>query len=236
MINRREFLTKAATLAASIALGEQAASAAQVSKRSEGETRPNILVFMPDQQQGVTVLPEHPCQTPNLDRFSREGLLFTKAYCPAPHCCPSRASFMTGLYPSEHGVFNNVDTDTAIHADPYPGIQYFSQFLLDAGYELGYSGKWHVGHTLRPEDVGWTPLGQHPYIVNQPIGKDHRSSFWANAKSEYEHPTARANGEVKRPGWGNVNLYGDQPKGYETLSDYTVVRDVVHGIGRLAAS
>jgi hypothetical protein len=79
----------------------------------------------------------------NLDRFGQEGLIFSRAYCPAPHCCPSRATFMTGLYPSEHGVFNNVDTDTAIHFDPYPGTRYFSQSLEDAGYALGYSGKWH---------------------------------------------------------------------------------------------
>jgi arylsulfatase A-like enzyme len=233
MINRREFLSGAATLAAAGAWGEQIASARQASNQGSG--RPNILVFMPDQQQGATVLPEHPCQTPNLDRFAKEGLLFSKAHCPAPHCCPSRASFMTGLYPSEHGVFNNVDTDTAIHANPYPGIQYFSQFLRDAGYQLGYSGKWHVGHTLRPEDVGWTMLNQQPFVVNVPIGKDHRNSFWQQAHEELQHPTARSNGQVKRPGWGSMHLYGERPGGYENLRDYAVVRDGVNAIARFSA-
>ena len=236
MINRREFLSRAATFAATGALGEQIASARQASDQGNGNTRPNILVFMPDQQQGATVLPEHPCQTPHLDRFAKDGLLFSKAYCPAPHCCPSRASFMTGLYPSEHGVFNNVDTDTAIHANPYPGIQYFSQFLRDAGYQLGYSGKWHVGHTLRPEDVGWTPLNQQPFIVNVSIGKDHRNSFWQQAHDELQHPTARSNGEVKRPGWGAIHLYGERPGGYENLRDYAVVRDGVDAIARFSAN
>lgn len=233
MINRREFLSGAAALAASGALGEQVARANQASSNTDA-TRPNILVFMPDQQQGTTVLPEHPCLTPHLDQFAKEGLLFSKAYCPAPHCCPSRASFMTGLYPSEHGVFNNVDTDTAIHADPYPGIHYFSQTLKDSGYALGYSGKWHVGHTLKPEDVGWTPLNAEREVTNQPLGADRQSGFWQKAHDEYEHSTERSAGQVKRPGWGDVNLYGDQPGGYESLHDYKIVRDGVEGIGRLA--
>lgn len=234
MIDRREFLGKAAVAAAAGALGGKVAEAGQSAGQGVQTARPNILIFMPDQQQGATVLPESQCLTPNLDRFAKQGVTFSQAYCPAPHCCPSRASFMTGLYPSEHGVFNNVDTDTAIHPDPNRGIPYFSQSLRDAGYALGYSGKWHVGHTLRPEDVGWTMLNERLHAVNQPLGMDHRSKYWEKAHEQYEHPTARKPGEVKRPGWGNTQLYGERP-GYEDLWDYQVVRDGVEGVGRLAA-
>lgn len=238
MINRREFLAGATAAAASGALRSPAAATNHVANLGAGEARPNILIFMPDQQQGVTVLPEHPCLTPNLDRFSQNGLLFSNAYCPAPHCCPSRASFMTGLYPSEHGVFNNVDNDAAIHVDPYPGTRFFSQSLRDAGYELGYSGKWHVGHTLTPEDVGWTLLNALPTSASKSLDYESKSSFWRRAHSEYRHPMPRAIGEVKRPGWGNVTLYGAQPHGfdYKDLHDYKVVRDGIEGIGRLSAS
>ena len=69
--------------------------------------RPNILIFMTDQQQGATVLPEHPASMPRLERFAAEGLAFTQLHCPSPHCCPVRASFHSGLYPSRHGVFNS---------------------------------------------------------------------------------------------------------------------------------
>jgi len=132
MINRREFMAKMTALAASGVLAEQASAAPQVSNPA-GQARLNILIFMPDQQQGATVLPEHPCLTPHIDKFAAEGLLFPNAFCPAPHCCPSRATFQSGLYPSEHGVFNNVDTDSAIHLDPMPGTPYFIQSLHDAG-------------------------------------------------------------------------------------------------------
>ena len=235
MVSRRDFMAKAAAWTTT-GVAAQALSAGASHAPAEGASaRPNILIFMPDQQQGATVLPEHPCLTPHIDQFAKEGVLFSETYCPAPHCCPSRATFQTGLYPSEHGVFNNVDTDTAIHENPYPGTRFFSQSLQDADYQLGYSGKWHVGRTLLPQDVGWTSLNVPPFPRNALPGLDHRSAFWKGARGEYESPTPRPRGEVERPGWGNLKLYGERPAGYETLRDYAVVKDGMDGMKRFAA-
>jgi len=46
-------------------------------------------------------------KTPNIDKISRSGLVFTSAYCQAPLCMPSRASFNTGLYPHTCQVKHN---------------------------------------------------------------------------------------------------------------------------------
>jgi len=46
--------------------------------------------------------------TPNLDRLADQGVTFTNAYCQYPICGPSRASFMSGLYPETNGVTGNV--------------------------------------------------------------------------------------------------------------------------------
>ena len=230
MLTRRKFLQTTSALAA----GDQAM--AQASKGRSGR-RPNILVFMPDQQQGDTVLPGSPCITPHLDRFASEGVTFRQAFCPAPHCCPSRASFMSGLYPSEHGVFNNVDTDTAIHANPYPGIKFFSQVLRAAGYQLAYSGKWHVARNEFPEDRGWKNLNPK-HKVYQP-GKWRQSSAWDKARAEFEEHESRRPGEVLRPGWGNLKLYGSYPPqgphGYEGTNGYRIVRRGVEGLHSLAS-
>lgn len=47
--------------------------------------------------------------TPNIDRLAETGVRFTRAYCQAPLCGPSRASFYTGRYMSSHGVMANKD-------------------------------------------------------------------------------------------------------------------------------
>ncbi len=117
--------------------------------------RPNILIFMTDQEQGDVVAPDHPCQTPNADRLAREGVLFSHTYTPSPHCCPSRATFMTGLYPSRHGVYNNICTPTAIHYGLNAGVETFSEHLRTAGYNLTLCGKWHVSVEEGPADRGW---------------------------------------------------------------------------------
>jgi len=89
--------------------------------------RPNLLIFMTDQQQAATVLPEHPARMPNVARLAEQGVTFTSTWCPAPHCCPARASFFSGLYPSRHGIDNNVATDTSLRNNLTDGVVLFSE-------------------------------------------------------------------------------------------------------------
>lgn len=217
MFTRRNFLATAAAAAASKWIDPDALQAMTAS--SGKEERPNILIFMPDQTQSKTSWPGYPCHTPNVDRFAAQGLLFPNAFCPTPHCCPSRASFQTGLYPSEHGVFNNVDTDTAIHANPYPGTKYFPEYLRKAGYQLDYSGKWHVGRDVTPWDAGWTNSytnhakdPEYGFYPDKFVpGQTRRDRVWAKAKAELRETGPRNPGEVFRPGWGNTELYKTLP-------------------------
>ena len=116
--------------------------------------KPNILVFMTDHQRADTVLPEHPAITPHLDRFTQEGVTFTNTFCPSPHCCPSRATFHTGLYPSRHGVWNNVCNRQALSRGLNEGVRLWSEDLADAGYQLHFSGKWHVSVEESPQGRG----------------------------------------------------------------------------------
>lgn len=58
----------------------------------------------------------HNAETPFLDELARQGVLFERAYAPAPMTSPSHTSMMTGLWPPEHGVNTNavVTLDTQI--------------------------------------------------------------------------------------------------------------------------
>lgn len=196
------------------------------------EKRPNILIFMTDQQNGATVLPEHPCKTPNLDRFAQESVTFTQLHCPTAHCCPSRASLMTGLYPSRHGVFNNVDTTTAIHGGLNPGLTLWSEELRGAGYQMAYSGKWHVSHEEGPEERGWQNLNG-PFPKGKPDARL-QPQMWQSAKQQLAAPEARQRGCVLRPGWGNVRLYGEMaPKGDDRYAGHGDTRIVARGLEAL---
>ena len=71
--------------------------------------KPNVLfIAIDDLNDWIGALGGHPqARTPNLDRLAKRGVLFTRAYCSAPSCNPSRASLMTGILPSTSGVYHN---------------------------------------------------------------------------------------------------------------------------------
>jgi arylsulfatase A-like enzyme len=199
---------------------------------------PNVLIFMPDQQNGATILPGSPVVKPNMDRFLTEAVAFNSAHCPAPHCCPSRASFMTGWYPSEHGVYNNVTTETAIHPNPYPGTPFWGLWLKQAGYTMGYAGKIHVGRDVTPETCGFENLSS--------LEQDHlkanerrKSQQWKQAQIQSENPSDRRPGEYLRPGWVNGQLYrtlpNEGPNGYDNLADSRIMQAGIAGMKRYTA-
>ena len=66
--------------------------------------KPNILVVMTDDQRASGTLDVMP-RTRRL--IGGHGTSFLEAHATTPQCCPSRASFFTGLYVHNHGVFNN---------------------------------------------------------------------------------------------------------------------------------
>lgn len=72
-------------------------------------SRRNVLFLaIDDLNDWISPLGGHPqTVTPNFDRLAKRSVVFTRAYCNAPLCNPSRASLMTGLYPSTTGVYEN---------------------------------------------------------------------------------------------------------------------------------
>lgn len=109
--------------------------------------QPNILFIFTDQHRlsAVGAYGPTPCQTPNIDRLAREGVLFENAYTVCPVCSPARASVLTGVYPHTHGVTSNVGNPGCSVHELADRPELLSRRLEAAGYGLGYSGKWHLG-------------------------------------------------------------------------------------------
>ncbi|MEO0586711.1 MAG: sulfatase-like hydrolase/transferase, partial [Planctomycetota bacterium] len=78
-------------------------------------------------------------QTPNLDRLASMGVRFTRAYCNATICNPSRASFLSGLYPETTGVLRNPQhpRELALLAE----MKFFPEAFEAAGFYTANIGK-----------------------------------------------------------------------------------------------
>ena len=118
-------------------------------------SRPNILHIMTDQQQWGTIASRSECRTPNLNRLAESGMLFERSYTPSAVCCPARAMILSGAYHWHNGVYNQVHSTPSVHRDMNAGVELYSNRLRDAGYRLGYVGKWHASYVRTPLDFGF---------------------------------------------------------------------------------
>ena len=120
-------------------VGTAAAGLAGPPARAD-DSRPNILGICTDQQRWDTIrsLGNEYIRTPNIDRLVSSGVAFERAYCQSPICTPSRAGFLTGMYPSAvHGCMNG--NDQWDNAAPL-----VTKMLADSGYDCGLAGKFHL--------------------------------------------------------------------------------------------
>lgn len=175
-IPRRSFLggTGAFVLAGLAASGAGAAAAAPARAQGVGRPhRPNIVVIITDQERPPMFWPEGWAERnlPSRQRLADRGLSFDNAFCSAAMCSPSRSTFLTGLYPAQHGVTATLTTGgTLSPTEPVLplGIQNMAHVLASAGYDVQFRGKWHMskgadGGDASTEDVaaygfaGWQP-------------------------------------------------------------------------------
>lgn len=94
-------------------------------------------------------------KTPHLDQLAKEGVRFDNAYACNAVCSPTRASILTGLMPSGHGVHcflraRNLQTGPNAKST-MDGLKTLSGILHENGYTCGLVGKWHLGDNLKPQ-------------------------------------------------------------------------------------
>ena len=170
--------------------------------------KPNFLIFMTDQQRGDMQPTFGKAITPNLEKLAENGVVFRRAYCPSPHCCPSRATFFSGLYPSRHGVWNNVDLADALSRGLYDDVRLFSEDLKESGYHLYYSGKWHVSALEGPRNRGFEELSENLRKTGAAAGRkrtpDMRDWRWLEQKNDVKEGARRGDGEIVRIGFPKI--------------------------------
>ena len=122
------------------------------SATSASKSKPNILfIVCDDLNTHVSLAGYAPISTPSLDALAKQSMTFHRAFCQYPVCGPSRASFLSGLYPQSTGVLNN----TADIRTTRPGTLPMPQFFKENGYWTASVGK--VFHSPRHEqgETAW---------------------------------------------------------------------------------
>lgn len=136
--------------------------------------KPNVLFIAIDDLRDWVGYLHHNDQTktPNIDRLSKMGTAFTRSYCAAPVCNPSRAALMSGMRPSTTGVYdNNNDWRLAIPQD-----KTLTTAFRNAGYFVCGAGKiYHESYKRREE---WDD-----YLDNEGGGKAEKN-LSKNAKDD----------------------------------------------------
>ena len=153
-------------------------------------TRPNVLLVVTDQQRYDTLGCYHNphIDTPNLDRFAENGVLFENGYCQSPVCTPSRASFLTGRYPRTTRCRANGQSMP-------PGERLISRVLADHGYYCSLTGKLHLApcgptacpiHEKRIDD-GFTDFhwAHNPSGIGNAGLPESGGTYWSG--NEYSH-------------------------------------------------
>lgn len=197
-------------------------------------TRPNILIVMSDQQRGDTLGLPLAHLMPRWREFSRRAVWFREAFCPAAHCCPSRASFFTGLHPSQHGVWNNIGNAQRLSMGLKPGVRLWSESLVQAGYTCFFSGKWHVSAVEGPGSRGWREgrVSAGPGVQMGREMADYRAGAFGEASD-------RLFGMLRQPGYspsGLKLLFGTSSHPEIARHDEEVVEDAAAFVERSAGS
>lgn len=145
-----------------------------VSCTAEKASKPNILYINIDDlgYKDLGFMGSDYYETPNLDQFARQGMVFTQAYASASNCAPSRACLMSGMYTPRHKIYtvgnpDRGDTRTRriIPADnnvTLPDTIYtLAEMLQQQDYVTATMGKWHLGEDPTTQGFDINVAGSH---------------------------------------------------------------------------
>src|SRR5687768_4353909 len=123
VLTRTAFLLTVCAAAALVSVTARAAAPQSTSAR-----KPNLVFILTDNQGAWTLgcYGNKDIRTPNIDRLAAGGMRFTRALSSNPVCSPTRATFLTGLIPSQHGVHSFLDPKFMMGPEAYNTLAEFT--------------------------------------------------------------------------------------------------------------
>lgn len=189
--------------------------------KEKGKTRsPNVLfVIVDDLRPELGCYGNNEIKTPYFDRFAEESVTFTRAYCQAAACAPSRASVMLGQRPETNGVRTLGEKFREINPDCVTMPQHFGKY----GYHTVSVGK--IFHNHMPDPVSFDEPDLRPaeYATAEMIDRD-PESFYYDEELNRELAQVRAERLEKNPnayagGWAYGRSWESSDVPDETFYD-----------------
>ncbi|PSL05947.1 arylsulfatase A-like enzyme [Haloactinopolyspora alba] len=173
-------------------------------------TKKNVVLVVVDEwrAQSFGFAGDENAHTPAIDQLAAESLRYRQAISGTPVCCPARASFLTGQYPLDHGVYIN---DVELR----PTGRTIAEVFRDEGYATGYVGKWH----LYGSPDGW--FGRRDAYV--PPEARHGFQFWraGECTHDYWNSVYYADDDPTPRVWPGYDSYAQTEQAAEFIEDRT---------------
>ncbi|WP_197527450.1 sulfatase [Pirellulimonas nuda] len=162
------------------------------------------MIAIDDLNDYVSVLQDHPgVSTPNFDRLAKRSVNFTRGYCAAPLCNPSRVAVVTGMAPHQTGVYQLGDRMSR-SAPAMAAVALEEQFKRH-GYDTYLTGKYYHANQDR-----WLPANR-------------LDAAWTQRKPPFSDHGPMA-GSNKVMG-GGVLAIGPAPGGMKSMPDVAILKN-----------
>ena len=178
------------------------------SSLAENNKQPNMLVIMLDDMgySDISINGGKDINTPNIDKLFKSGTTITNHYANSTVSSPTRASFLTGLYPDKAGVPGVIRTDKQNNwGYLLPDIKTLPGLLKRAGYYTAIIGKWHLGL-------------EAPNIPNM-RGFDYFKGFLGDMMDDYYEHLRHGNNYMRL---NNHEIHPDKVHATDLFSDWAV--------------
>ncbi len=188
--------------------------------------KPNVLMIaVDDLNDYVSLLQNHSgIKTPNFDRLAKRSVNFTRAYCAAPICNPSRVAVLTGMAPHQTGVYQLGD----LMSRSAPAM---AAIALEENFKRHHYNTYLTGKYYHASEDHWLP-------------KVRLDKAWTQRKLPFSDHSAK-DGPNKIIGGGILSV-GPASIGIEAMPDAATVKNtrswlaekhdrpffIVHGINK----
>ena len=187
--------------------------------------RPNIVLFVSDDHGLDAGCYGNPwLQTPHMDRLAADGVRFTRAYCTASTCSPSRSVILSGLHNHTNGMYGLAHA--AHHFQSFDNIRSLPMFLSDAGYRTASIGKYHVGPEQAYHFDTYLPANPRSPVEmadnSREFMADREPFFLYFCTTDPHRGGGTADDLPEKP-----DRFGNRPEGYPGVTDVVYDKDDV---------